>query len=439
LTTLVPQPRLIAALVAGALLILATLLSPLVWIVVAAYHAVLLLTVIAEARRLPSPSGFTFLRSIPRPFSLGADQVVDVAIAHPEAAGLMVAMADHAPLALDAKPRVVSGVFDSNGEAVLSYHTRPPRRGSYPFSDIDLRCWRPGGWLLRQVKLHASETAAVFPDVLAVRRYQLLQRRGMRVQPGLRRARPPGTTTSFAGLRDYLPGDDVRRISWTATARRDRPVTIEVEAERGQQAVLALDCGRLMTAPAGHLTKLDHAVNAALLLAWVAQSQGDRVGMLTFSDRVHSYLAPQRTPAQISRLNNILYEATASYAEPDFGEAFAHLRYRLNRRSLIVVLTDVLDLEASADLVAHSRRLAARHLVVVVAMADPALLSAQAAAVDRPERAFEWAAAEELMAARREAFESLQRWGVLGLDVPAGQLSPALVERYLELKERALL
>src|SRR2546428_360654 len=103
------------------------------------------------------------------------------------------------------------------------------------------------------------------------------------------RRRPRGGTTAFAGLRDYLAGDDVRRINWKATSRRDNPVVMEVEAERGQQAIIALDCGRLMTAPAGYLTKLDHAINAALLLAWVAQSQGDKVGMLTFSDGVRRF------------------------------------------------------------------------------------------------------------------------------------------------------
>jgi uncharacterized protein (DUF58 family) len=279
----------------------------------------------------------------------------------------------------------------------------------------------------------------VYPDVHAVRRYQLTLRRGVRILPGQRRARPPGTATSFAGLRDYQAGDDVRRINWKATARRDQPVTIEVEAERGQQAIIALDCGRLMTAPAGVLTKLDHAVNAALLLAWVAQSQGDRVGMMTFSDGVRRFAPPQRGPAQISRLNRMLYEIQPEYTEPDFAEAFTYLAHRVSRRSLVVVLTDVLDPEASRDLVAHALRLGTRHLVLVVAMADPEVLAARDAPITTAGRAYEWAAAEELLAARRQSFEVLHRGGVLGLDVTAGTLSPSLVERYLELKERALL
>jgi uncharacterized protein (DUF58 family) len=194
-----------------------------------------------------------------------------------------------------------------------------------------------------------------------------------------------------------------------------------------------------MTAPAGLLTKLDHAVNAALLLAWVAQSQGDRVGMVTFADQIRQFVSPQRGAAPVSHLNRVLYNVKAEYTEPDFGEAFAQLAYRVSRRSLVIVLTDVLDPEASRDLVSHAIRLSRRHLVMVVAMGDPEVLQARDAPIDRAARSYEWAAAEELLSARRESFEALRKGGVLGLDVEAGRLSPALVERYLDLKERALL
>jgi uncharacterized protein (DUF58 family) len=106
---------------------------------------------------------------------------------------------------------------------------------------------------------------------------------------------------------------------------------------------------------------------------------------------------------------------------------------------MVVVLTDVQDPQASRELMAHCLRLAARHLVLVVAMSDPAMVGARDAPVTTSSRAYEWAAAEEFMASRRESFELLRRGGVLGLDVVAGRLSPALVERYMELKERALL
>jgi uncharacterized protein (DUF58 family) len=322
---------------------------------------------------------------------------------------------------------------------VVEYRARPSRRGAYRLDAMDVRVWRARGWWSRQFRLSLPAEAAVYPDVLAIRRWELTLRRGLRALPGMRRARPPGAATAPAGLREYLPGDDVRRVHWKATARRDRPVTTELEAERGQQVVVALDCGRLMTAPAGHLTKLDHAINAALLLAWVAQSQGDRVGLLTFDDRVQAFLTPRRGMRQVHRVNEVLYRVEPTYTEPEFGEAFGYLAGQVRGRSLVVALTDVLDPAASADLVAHGLRLGARHRLLVVAMTDPEVTAALRQPVRRARDVYGWAAAEELVAARRRAFETLQRGGVECLDVEAGRLSPAVVERYLELKERGLI
>jgi uncharacterized protein (DUF58 family) len=438
LLTLVPRRRLLAVLAVGAALVAMTVVSPLLWAVAAAYHAVIAWALVHDARRLPRPNRFLASRQLPRPFSLGVEQTVLVGLSCREAAGLRCAIADHVPADLHATPRSVTGVFGGDGQLILEYRARPPRRGVYDLPGLDVRVWHPDGWWSRQFELPLPERASVYPDVLAIRRWQLTLRRRVRALPGQRRARPPGAATVPAGLRDYLPGDDVRRIHWKATARRDHPITAELEAERGQQVVLALDCGRLMTAPAGHLSKLDHSVNAALLLAWVAQSQGDRVGLLTFDERVHAFLAPRRGMRQVTRINEVLHRVEASYAEPEFADAFAFIGGEVRGRALVVVLTDVLDPAASADLVAHGLRLGARHRLLVVAMADPTVVEARARPPERSGDAYRWAAAEELVAARRRAFETLQRGGVECLDTEAGRLSPALVERYLELKERGL-
>jgi uncharacterized protein (DUF58 family) len=407
--------------------------------VVIAFNAGVIVLALIDALRLPRGRDLHISRQLPRPLSLGAVQQVQLDLASPTAAGLFAEVADHAPSGLSPFPRVLPGRFLGDGTLAVEYSLRPPHRGAYRFGPVDLRWRRRQGLWARQLRVDSPETVAVYPNVLAVREYELRLRRGMRAMSGQRRARPPGATSAFSGLRDYVAGDELRRISWTATARADKPVTTVVEAERGQQAIIAVDCARLMTAPAGALTKLDHAVNAALLLAWVAQSQGDRVGLMTFSDSVRAYLPPQRGAAQVTRISQALYAVPAEYSEPDFGEALAFLAGRLNRRSLVTILTDVLDPEASSELVDHVLRLSSRHLVLVVAMSDPEVLAAREGAIRNSRDAYQWAAAEELLAARRRSFEILRRGGVIGLDVAAGELSPRLVERYLELKERALL
>ena len=436
---LAPQPRLIWAVGIGAGLIALATVSPLLGFVAVVYHAGLVIIAARDLALLPGRRGYRVRRVMPEPFSLGEPEEVTVVIENRAAAGLMARVADHAPDLLRPSPREVGGRFDATGVLRAAYRTRSPKRGAYVFDAVDLQVWRRDGWWRRQIRLPDREDAAVFPNVVAIRRIQLTLRRGLRAMAGMRRARPPGASTAFAGLREYVRGDDVRRVSWTATARRDRPVVVEVEAERGQQVIIALDCGRLMTAPAGDLDKLDHAVNAALMLAWVAQAFGDRVGLMTFDDRVTDFIKPERGPAQLRRITEALYAIQPEFVEPDFGHAMTHLALRVGRRSMVVLLTDVQDPEASRELVAHALRLAARHLVLVVAMSDPAVLTARDDPIDTTSRAYEWAAAEEFVSSRRESFELLRRGGVLGLDVVAGKLSPTLVERYLELKERALL
>ncbi|MEA2628039.1 MAG: hypothetical protein QOJ10_499 [Chloroflexota bacterium] len=436
---LAPQPRLLWAIAIGAALIALAVASPVLVLVAVAYHVGLIFVLSRDLAMLPGRTGYQLRRIVPEPFSLGELEEVRLVVENPAAAGLEARVADHAPADLKPHPRELPGQFDRSGHLEVRYFTSSPRRGAFKFGPVDLQVSRAAGWWRRQVRLQHADEVAVFPNVVAIKRVQLSLRRGLRAMAGLRRARPPGASTAFAGLRDYVRGDDVRRVSWTATARRDHPVVVEVEAERGQQVMIALDCGRLMTAPAGALDKLDHAVNAALMLAWVANAYGDRVGLMTFDDRVTGFIKPERGSSQVRRLTEALYAIKSDYVEPDFGHAFTHLALRLGRRSMVVVLTDVQDPEASKELVAHCLRLAARHLVLVVAMSDPAVMMARDQPITSSSRAYEWAAAEEFVASRRESFELLRRGGVLGLDVVAGSLSPALVERYLELKERALL
>ena len=436
---LAPQPRLLWAVAIGAGLIALAIVSPVLGFVAVVYHAGLVIIAARDLALLPGRAGYLVHRVKPEPFSLGELEDVTVVVDNPAAAGLMARVADHAPPDLRPQPREVAGRFDVTGRLQAGYRTFSPKRGAYRFGPVDLQVWRDRGWWRRQVRLPHPDEVAVFPNVVAIKRIQLTLRRGLRAMAGLRRARPPGASTAFAGLRDYVRGDDVRRVSWTATARRDHPVVVEVEAERGQNVMIAIDCGRLMTAPAGDLDKLDHAINAALMLAWVAHAYGDRVGLMTFDDHVTGFIKPERGSTQIRRMTEALYAVKAQPVEPDFGHAMTHLALRLGRRSMVVVLTDVQDPEASKELVAHCLRLSGKHLVLVVAMSDPAVLKARDSPIDTSSRAYEWAAADQFVASRRESFELLRRGGVLGLDVVAGSLSPALVERYLELKERALL
>ncbi|HYL72255.1 MAG TPA: hypothetical protein VEY89_13225, partial [Candidatus Dormibacteraeota bacterium] len=178
--------------------------SPVLVFVAVLYHLGLVALAARDAALLPGPRGFTVRRLMPEPFSLGEREEVRVVFTNRAAAGLMARIADHAPDSLHPQPREVQGAFDENGALALAYVTASPRRGAYHFGQVDLQVWRGDGWWRRQLKLDLPYDVAVFPNVVAIKRVQLSLRRGLRSLVGQRRARPPGASTSFAGLRDYV-------------------------------------------------------------------------------------------------------------------------------------------------------------------------------------------------------------------------------------------
>jgi uncharacterized protein (DUF58 family) len=319
------------------------------------------------------------------------------------------------------------------------YHVRPLRRGDYTFGNITLRWEGPMGLVVRQGTVSAQAPVKVYPNLLDVRRYDLVLRRNRLQELGLRNSRLYGEGNEFERLREYLPDDEFRRIDWKATARRNRPVTVEYQTERSQSITCMIDIGRMMQSPVKDMAKLDYVVNAVLLLGYVATGVGDKVGLMTFADEVDTYLSPRMGRVQFYRMLNILYRVEAQPVEPDYRRAVTYLANKQRKRALIVIFTDISGGLSIDMLVSHISVLAKNSLPLVVTISDP---DVHAAAHQRPEDSlavYQRAAAVQLINERYLALDSLRRRGVLTLDVPAHQLSWSVVSRYLDLKGRGRL
>jgi uncharacterized protein (DUF58 family) len=272
----------------------------------------------------------------------------------------------------------------------FDYRVRPPRRGDALFGSVYVRAVGPLGLIRRAVRLaDSAQPVRVYPNLRELRRYDLMVRRGLETQAVGRPVRAPGASTEFERLRDYVPDDDFRRINWKATARRGQPIVNQFEAERSQNLVILLDAGRSMAALAepevddtldggdarddvdAGLTRLDYALNAALLLSYVASVRGDRVALLAYADDVRAFVPPQRGRRALLATVQTLYNLRAEPVEPDHGRAFDFLSKRNLRRSLVVLFTDLADRESSTSLASHVLRAARHHLVVCVTLGDP--------------------------------------------------------------------
>jgi uncharacterized protein (DUF58 family) len=371
--------------------------------------------------------------------SLGADNPIHLTLYNRGRRPALFWLRDEPPDAFQIETRILQGVAGPRQTWQGRYRVRPLRRGDYTFGDLNLRWLGPLGLVVRQARLAAAESVKVYPNLLDVRRYDLLLRRNRLQEIGLRHARQFGEGTEFERLREYLPDDEYRRIDWKATARRHRPVTIEYQTERSQTVMAVLDVGRLMQTPVAHIAKLDYVVNAVLLLAYVATGKGDKVGLMSFADEVNRYLNPRQGRSQFYRMLELLYAVEARPVEPDYGRAFSYLATRQRRRALVVIFTDLSGGLSMQALVSHVAVLARHSLPLVVTISDPDVVTAARQRPTDSLSVYQRVAAAQLLDERQLALDSLRRHGVLTLDVPANQLSIAVINRYLELKAKTLL
>ena len=404
------------------------------------YDIALIAVAIIDYSLSEKSAAFRVERDLEDRFAMGAENEVTIRIANRSRRAVTFIVKDEYPSKMELlDAREVRLTVPAGRARAWTYRLLPTARGSYLFGDTAVRFRSRMGLLWRQVTYATARDVRVYPDIREAKKHELYAHRNRRPEPGLRRMRVRGRGREFESLREFVIGDEIRHISWAATARRGKLITRQYTIERSQNIVVLLDTGRLMTARIGKLTKLDHAINATLSIAYVAAAGGDNIGLVAFSRRVVSYLPPRRGHDQINRVMESLYGIEPQMIEPSYARAFNFFSANCHRRSLVVILTDLVDRDASAELLAHTSRLIPRHLPLIVTIGDTDLgelvRSRPSSAVD----VYRQAVAEGILHQREEALARIRHAGGLALDVPAGQLSLSLVNKYLEVKERGLL
>jgi uncharacterized protein (DUF58 family) len=344
---------------------------------------------------------------------------------------------DYSPQAFTTTPEVLQVILPPAKKEVLTYKVFPTQRGEYNWGAIQVR--QLGAWGLgwRNWKVPQNETVAVYPDLIGLRSLSI--RLSLQTTGNIKRAKRLGTGTEFAELREYSTGDDPRLIDWKATARRSRLLLRVLEPEQEQTLIILLDRGRLMTAQVNGLTRFDWGLNAALSLALAGLSRGDRVGIGVFDRQMYAWIPPERGQTHLPKLIERLTPIQPVLMEPDYMGAVTTVNQQQTRRALVVLLTDIIDQTASADLLLAMARLTPRYLPFCVALRDPQVdVQANAIALD-VDTLYTRAVALDLLAQRKLALATLKQKGVLILDAPAHQITDQLVDRYLQVKTRGQL
>ncbi|MCU1763432.1 DUF58 domain-containing protein [Pseudomonas sp. 14P_8.1_Bac3] len=384
-----------------------------------------------RVKRLPSPR---IQRHMPGSLALGRWSDVRLEVEHDVSQPLIIEVFDHVPDGLSFEHLPLSVELQPGQQSQIGYRVRPLNRGHFTFEHCEINLPSPMGLWTDKRLSNVSDNTRVYPDFARLYGGQLLAVDNWLSQLGVRQRHRRGLGLEFHQLREFREGDSLRQIDWKATARQRTPIAREYQDERDQQILFMLDCGRRMRSQDGELTHFDHALNACLLLSYVALRQGDAVGLGTFAAEPPRYLAPVKGAGQLNVLLNSVYDLNSTQRSADYQAAATQLLARQKRRSLVVLVTNLRD-EDDDELLTAVKRLSQQHRVLVASLRETVLDSLRQTPVQTLSEALTYCGTVDYLNVRNELHERLNAHGVPVLDANPHELGAALVTRYLEWKK----
>ena len=358
---------------------------------------------------------------------------------------IRVHVMDEAPVQLRVEPPELNLPMGVKTAAREKYSILPAERGDVRLGRVFVRYQSTLRMAERWSVAETAQTVSVLPNLDEAKQHTLYLIRSRQVEMEKRRKRQHGLGREFDTLREYREGDEIRDISWTATARRHQVITRVFQIERSQAVWIVLDAGRLLRAKVEEpgrtlrLAKLDYAVNAALSIAQVALHCGDRVGLLAYGRRIQQHLNAGRGPRQVRAVVEALAQVRGEAREADHGRAVRSILSTQKNRGLIIWITDFAETATTPEVLEYAMHMTSRHLVVFAAMGQPDLNRVAADTPKTEEDMYRHVAALEIAQRRDLLLRGLRQRGVLALELMPNMLASSLVNQYLEIKERSLI
>jgi len=404
------------------------------------YDVLLVVVALIDVRLSRLPETVKITRSFSGRFAVGADTDVSVNIQNQSNRAFTLIVKDEYPPQMILKGiRAAKLRVDGQNSASLVYALMPPKRGRFQFGHSAVRFLTRFRLAWKQATASGPDVVKVYPNMRRAREAELKALGARSIVSSHRKTSWRGEGREFESMRDYVRGDELRHISWTATARRGKLTTRQYQIERDQTILVALDAGRLMTARIEQETKLDSAVHATLALMSAAARAGDNAGLMVFGRRIINYLPPSRGRDHMDAALEALHGVEPEMIEPSYARAFEFVSANTKRRSLVVLLTDLVDEEGSKELLTSLNILRPRHLPLVVTIADRDLKAVVRQTPTNVRELFTQSVSEEIIHHREAALRMVESQGGLALDVTAAALAPALLQTYMRVKERGLL
>jgi uncharacterized protein (DUF58 family) len=429
-------PRLFLLAGAGLAWLIPALWNPTYLYALAVWDGLLLVAVIVDWFRLPRASSLRVKREWHNSLSIKVASEVGIAVTNSSARDLKIDVMDELAPSTWHHLRWLNVIVPARSTESVTQKYIPGDRGDTQLGKVYLRYRSVLDMAERWAVADLRQTVRVYPNFEHAGKHSVYLARSRQIELQMRLMRLRGSGSDFESLREYREGDEIRNICWTATARRGQAVAKTFRVERSQAVWLVLDCGRLMRTRSEGYSKLDRAVDAALVLSQLALYSGDRVGLLAYGRALNQRVLPGRGAAQMRHLVEQLAVVRTEAPEADHTRAAATLLSLQRQRGLIIWITDLAETAMTPEVIDAAGQLLSRHLVVFIVIAHPEVKAQAAVAPNNPQQMYETVAAQEMVFRRELLLGRLREHGALCLEVAPHQLSAAVLNQYLMVKER---
>ncbi len=378
-------------------------------------------------------SGISVERSHLRPLAARAENEIRLEAINKNLEEVLVRIQDDIPHNCATRGHPLYLRVPGQGAVKAAYGLTPKIRGDGEFGSIHFWVMGPMGLIWRRSESKAATKAKFYPGLAAIKGGGL-KLQWPKANDPIRASWKRGAGGEFDSLRDYSSGDDYRLIHWSSTARRGK-LTVRVNRiEMSQNLFMILDAGRMMTARAEGLTKMDHAINAAIALGAHALELGDRVGVMALAGEALTFIPPAKAPGQLARIMDALYNIEPRMEEPRYFMAAKAMASAFKRRSLVVIFTDVVDQRTSEGLLRLTLSLFPRHLPLVTAMRDPEVAGLADMNPKNVRDLYVSGVAAETIHRRELLVSKLRTMGAMVIDTAPSRISGETLDQYLDIK-----
>jgi uncharacterized protein (DUF58 family) len=321
----------------------------------------------------------------------------------------------------------------------LDYQLRPVKRGVYQFGALNVYASSPIGFFRRRFRFSEDKAVPVYPSFIQMRKYELLAISSHLSELGIKRMRRLGNNREFEQIKEYVAGDDFRTINWKATARRGGLMVNKYQDERSQQVYALIDKGRTMKMPFAGMSLLDYAINASLVISNIAIRKEDKAGLITFQHKVQQVVPASRRASQMNLIMEALYAQKTAYKESNLEELYVQLRRQVRQRSLLLLFSNFESLSSLERQLPFLRRIAARHVLVVIFFKNTELYQLLDKEVENIQDVYQKTVAEKFALEKRVMVDALKQYGIHAVLTSPQQLSVDTINKYLELKARGFI